>query len=47
MIVTIVLFLNFFIKALCTVTHSSNHGYIMGHIFAIKTLSIALYPTFG
>lgn len=47
MAVTIILFLNFLIKALCTVTHSSTHGHIMGHIFAIKSISIALYPTFG
>jgi hypothetical protein len=47
MVVTCILFFNFMMKALCTVTHSSNHGYIMGHIFAIKTVSISLYPTFG
>ena len=47
MVITCVLFLNFFIKATCTVPHSNSHGDIMGHIFAIKTISIALYPTYG
>lgn len=46
-VVTCVLFFNFLMKALCTVTHSNNHGYIMGHIFALKTVSISLYPTYG
>jgi hypothetical protein len=41
------LLLNYLIKALCTVRHSNNHGNILGHIFALKTISISLYPTFG
>lgn len=46
-VLTCLLFCNFLMKALCTVVHSSNHGYIMGHIFALKTVSISLYPTYG
>lgn len=32
---------------MCTVTHSNNHGNIFGHIFALKSISISLYPTYG
>ena len=47
MAVTCLLFLNYLIKALCTVPHSNNHGSIVGHVFALKAVSISLYPTFG
>ena len=45
--VTCLLLLNFLMKAMCTVVHSNNHGNIFGHIFALKAISISLYPTFG
>lgn len=44
---TCILFLNYLMKALCTVPHSNDHGYMIGHLFAMKVIAISIYPTFG
>lgn len=46
LIITVVLFIKYSIKALKTVPNSPNHGHIIPHIFAIKTGALILYPTY-
>lgn len=47
LVLTILLGLNFFVRAMCTVTVAQDHGEILGHVFAMKAVAIGLYPMFG
>jgi hypothetical protein len=40
------LFLNFFIRATCTVSHSRNIGEIVPHILSLKTAVLMVFPIF-
>lgn len=37
----------FLIKSLCSAPFASNQGEIMGHIFALKTIPLILFPVYG
>lgn len=46
-IVTLFLFIKYLVKALKTVPYSPNIGNIIGHVFALKTGGMILYPTYA
>ncbi len=45
-VITAVLFLNFLVKATCTVSNSRNLGSIVPHIFSLKTCALMVYPIY-